>query len=116
MSPRTYRGFFKQRFGPLRKVMEYEDQRCLGLFLLELKRHREKLLKNTATPAHPQRTITTFFSPITPNATSQSQDTQMGPRLGHKKGVTIDRAIPIDLQTWSSCSPLPHTLVAPQIC
>ena len=35
-------------------LMEYEDQRCLGLFLLELKRHREKLLKdnNTATQAH----------------------------------------------------------------
>ena len=76
--------------------MEYEDQRCLGLFLLELKRHREKLLKNTATPAHPQRTITTFFIPISPpNATSQSQDTQMGPRLGHMKGVTVDRAIAI---------------------
>ena len=70
--------------------------RCLGLFLLELKRHREKLLKNTATQAHPQRTITTFFSPITPTtATSQSRDTQMGPRLGHNKGITIDRAIAI---------------------
>ena len=68
-----YHCLFKQGFGPLRKVREYEDQRYLGLFLLELKRHREKLLKNPATHAHPQRTITTFFSPITPtNATSQS--------------------------------------------
>ena len=51
--------------------------RCLGLFLLELKRHQEKLLKNTTTQAHPQRTITTFFNPITPtNATSRSRDTQ----------------------------------------
>ena len=60
--------------------MEYEDQRCLRFFLLELKRHKEKLLKdyNTATQAHLQRTITTFFSPITPNATSQTRDTQMG--------------------------------------
>ena len=61
--------------------MEYEDQRCLRLFLLELKRHREKLLKDNsiATKAHPQRTITTFFSPITPTkATSQLRDTQMG--------------------------------------
>ena len=74
-----YHCLFKQGFGPLSKVMEYEDQRCLGLFLLELKRHREKLLKHTATQAHPQRTIATFFSPITPtNATSQSRDTQMG--------------------------------------
>ena len=78
------------------KALEYEEQRCLGLFLQDLRRHREKLLKNTATQAHPQRTITTFFSPITPtNATSQSRDTQMGPRLGHNKGVTIDRAVAI---------------------
>ena len=78
------------------KAMDYEDQRCLGLFLQDLRRHREKLLKNTATQAHPQRKITTFFSPITPtNATSQSRDTQMGPRLGHNKGVTIDRAVAI---------------------
>ena len=91
-----YHCLFKQGFGPLRKVMEYEDQQRLGLFLLELKRHREKLLKNTTTLTPPQRTIITFFSPITPtNATSQSRDKQMGPRLGHKKGVTIDRAIAI---------------------
>ena len=76
--------------------MEYKDQRCLRLFLLELKRHREKLLKNTATQAHPQKTITTFISPVTPtNATSQSGDTQMGSRPGHKKVVTIDRATAI---------------------
>ena len=50
------------------KVMEYENQWCLGLFLLEIKRHREKLLKdkNTTTQVHQQRTITTFLSPITP--------------------------------------------------
>ena len=55
--------------------------------------HLGKLLKdnNTATQAHPQRTITTFFSPITPtNATSQSRDTQMSSRPGHNKKVTID--------------------------
>ena len=61
--------------------MEYEDHRCLGRFLLELKRDREKLLKdnNTAIQAHPQRTIKIVSSPITPtDATSQSRDTQMG--------------------------------------
>ena len=31
-----YHCLFKQGFGPLRKVKEYEDQRCQGLFLLEL--------------------------------------------------------------------------------
>ena len=90
-----YHCLFKQGFGPLRKVMEIEDQRCLGLFLLELNRHREKLLNNTATQAHPQRTITTFFSPITPNATNQSRDTQMVSWPGHNKGVTIDWVIAI---------------------
>ena len=56
---------FKQGFGPLHKVMEYEDQWSLGLFLLELKRHREKLLKdyNIATQAHRQRSITTSLAP-----------------------------------------------------
>ena len=50
---------FKQGFGPLNKVMEYEGQRCPGHFLLELKRHREKLLKDnsTATQPHLQRTL-----------------------------------------------------------
>ena len=44
----------------------------MGLFLVELKRQRQKLLKdNTAAQAHQQRTITTFFSSITPtHATS----------------------------------------------
>ena len=56
--------------------MEYEDQQCVRLFLLELERHKEKLLKDssTTTQAHPQRTITTFFSAISPiDATSQSK-------------------------------------------
>ena len=92
-----YHCLFKESFGPLRKVMEYEDQWCLGLFLLELKRHRQKLLDNSiATQGHPQRTITTFFSPIAPtNTTRQSRATQMGAKAGHSKGVSIDRAITI---------------------
>ena len=67
------------------------------IFLARLKRHGEKLLKDNSTTmqAHQQRTITTFFNPITPNATSQSRDTQMGSRPGHNKGVTIDQAIAI---------------------
>ena len=32
-------------FGPLIRGMNYEDQRCLGLFLLELRKHRENVLK-----------------------------------------------------------------------
>ena len=36
---------FKEGFGPLARVMKFEDQRCLGLFLLELRKHRENLLR-----------------------------------------------------------------------
>ena len=48
---------------PLSKVLEYKDQQCLGLFLLEVKRPREMTLdNNTATMTHTQRAIATFFS------------------------------------------------------
>ena len=87
-----YHYLFKQGFGSLCKVMEYENQLFSRLFLLELKRHTEKLLKNrTSTEAHQPRTITTFFSPITPHVTTQSRATQMGPQPIHSKGVTIDQ-------------------------
>ena len=69
--------------------MECEDQQCLGFFLHELKSHMEKLLKdnNTITQAHQQRTITNFFSPITPtHATNQSKATQNAYQRGHNKG------------------------------
>ena len=109
MSISVVHRLFKQGFGPLSKVMDYEDQRCLGLLLLELKRHREKLLKDnsTATQAHPQRTIRSFFSPIAPiNATSQSRATQMRSQPRHNKGVTIDRAIAV----CRACKPRTHGL------
>ncbi|KAI5070875.1 hypothetical protein GOP47_0015218 [Adiantum capillus-veneris] len=35
---------FRDGFGSVSRVMDYTDQRCLGLFLLELRRHREDLL------------------------------------------------------------------------
>ena len=58
-----YHCLFRQGLGPLCMVMEYEDQRCLGLFLIELTGHREKLsIDNTSTQAHQQRTTTAFFS------------------------------------------------------
>ena len=86
-----YHYFFKQDFGSLHKVMD-EDQQCLRLILLKLKRHMEKLLKenNTTTQAYQHRAITIFFSPITPtHATSPSRATQMG----SCKGVTTDQTI-----------------------
>ena len=36
---------FKEGFGPLDRVMKYKDQRCLGLYLLEIHRHRNTLLR-----------------------------------------------------------------------
>ena len=36
---------FNQGFGLVCKVMEFENQQCLGLFLLELNIHKEKLLR-----------------------------------------------------------------------
>ena len=38
--------FFEQGTCPV-EIMEYEDQQCLGLFLLKAKRYKEKLLKET---------------------------------------------------------------------
>ena len=69
-----YHCLFNQEFHPLPKVMEYEDQLSLGFFSLELKRHKEKLLKDktTTTQAHQERTSTTFFIPIIPHATHLS--------------------------------------------
>ena len=57
-------------------------------FLARTQETQRKLLKDnsTATQAHPQRAITTFFSPITPNsATNQSRATQMGIQLEHNQ-------------------------------
>ena len=87
--------------------MDYEDQHCLELFLIELKRHKETLLKDnyTATQVHQQRTITTFFIPITPtHATSKSRATQMCSWLKHNKGLTIDQVITIS----RACRLRPH--------
>ena len=43
---RRYRCLFKQGFGPLHKIIEYEAQQCLGLFFVELMRQREELKDN----------------------------------------------------------------------
>ena len=53
---------FTEGFGPLARVMRYQDQRCLGLFLLELRRHREGLLRRLDSGRHSQREITDFFT------------------------------------------------------
>ena len=58
-----YHCFYDEGFGPLCKVMEYADQLCLGLFLLEIRRYREVLQDNNkTTQAHQPRTIFALFS------------------------------------------------------
>ena len=52
---------FREGFGTLSGVMSYEDQRCLGLYLLELNTHRDTLLKR-AGERQSQRHITDFFT------------------------------------------------------
>ena len=87
------RYYCKQDFGPPCKIMESKDQQCLGLFLLELETHREKILNNNrTTTAHQHRTITAFFSSIT-HATNQSMATQIESWPTQLKGVTKDGAI-----------------------
>lgn len=93
-----YHCLFREGFGPLRRIMEYEDQRCLGLLIMELHRRRTALLRarTTTCPEGPtQRALTDFFStpahldtpswtePVPPHQTSQTQ----------RRGVTLDRAV-----------------------
>eukprot|EP00249_Psilotum_nudum_P001957 c14736_g1_i1 orf=2-418(-) len=59
-----YHCLFREGFGPLRRIMQYEDQRCLGSFLSELRRRRAAIMRerSTARSAPPrQREITEFF-------------------------------------------------------
>lgn len=95
-----YHCLFREGFGPLRKVMEYEDQRCLGLFLLELRRHREGLLRDRRTPPPDpsrQRRLTDFFGagtsdPLPRSPTPPSPHPPPSRRVA-PCGVTLDRAI-----------------------
>ena len=74
-----YHFFFNQTFGPRHKVIEYEDQGCLGMFSPQHE-CRKKLLKDTKEK--------TFFNLITrTHATSQQRSRQVGSWLGHFKGL-----------------------------
>ena len=56
----------------LHKVMEYEDQMCLGLFLLELKRHEEKLFGQQYNHASSStKNNHDFFSSLIPTHATQ---------------------------------------------
>lgn len=79
---------FREGFGPLARVMSYQDQRCLGLYLLELHRHRDSLLRRHG-ERQSQRQITEFFGSMQP------EDQPPAQRLAHThtRGILIDRAI-----------------------
>ena len=51
----------------------------LVVVLATTQEHKEKVMKgnNATTQAPQQRTITSFFSPVAPNATSQLRSTQI---------------------------------------
>ena len=67
---------------------KYEDQRCLGLYLLELQRHRDSLLRRHGV-WQSQRPITDFFGSGKPG---EQPPTQSCARI-HTRGTLIDRAI-----------------------
>ena len=85
---------FREGFGPLAMVMNYTDQRCLGLLLLEIRRFRDGLLKKPHHKGNTQKEITNFFKVQT--KLSDKEDSAQIPNLGSStKGILLDRAIDI---------------------
>ena len=81
-------------FKPLFIVMRYADQRCLGLFLRELRNHRASLLRRSGeTP--PQRHITDFFRPPPRLPEDQSLLHQGLISTPHPIGTLVDQAMEI---------------------
>ena len=66
-------------------------------FLARTQETQGNVVEGQIVPPHKliHKIIITSVSPITPNATSQSRDTQMSSRPGYNKGDTIDWAIAI---------------------
>ena len=88
---------FREGFGPLSRVMNYIDQRCLGLFLLEIRRLREGLLKKSHYKSNTQKEITNFFKTQTKHP--NKEDPAQIPNLrSSAKGILLDRAVDI----WKS--------------
>ena len=79
---------FREGFGPLDRVMRYQDQRCLGLYLLELHRHRDSLLRRHGV-RQSQRQITEFFGLMG----MEDQPPEQSFTYTHTRGSLIDRAI-----------------------
>ena len=84
---------FKEGFGPLDRVMKYEDQRCLGLYLLEIHRHRNTLLRRQRARQN-QRQINDFFRSNEAREEGEASNQQPMQRSvhSHTKGTLVDRA------------------------
>ena len=95
-----YHCMFREGFGPVSRVMNYEDQRCLGLFLKELCRHRQMLLQEKK--SHTQDPIERPVPEPPQNTFPQSTN----PRIYNKsvKGTLLERATEIG----KSRRPRPH--------
>ena len=78
---------FREAFGPLDRVTRYEDQRCLGLYLLEIHRHRDSLLRRHRI-RQSQRPITDFFGSGEPKDHPPAQSCART----YTRGILIDRA------------------------
>lgn len=84
---------FREGFGPLDRVMQYQDQRCLGLYLLELNRHRDNLMRRQRA-RQSQRQITDFFGSRETREEGEARSQQPTQRATHThtQGTLIDRA------------------------
>ncbi|KAH7292489.1 hypothetical protein KP509_29G071000 [Ceratopteris richardii] len=81
---------FREGFGPLSRVMSFEDQRCLGLYLLEVHRDRDTLPRR-AGGRQSQRQITDFFTPDTDHSSIHTHSSVHIHTA--TTGTLIDRAV-----------------------
>ena len=85
---------FREGFGPLTGVMNYTDQRCLGLFLLEIRRFRDGLLKRSHHKGNTQKEITNFFK-VQPHLSNKEDPSQTPSLRCSTKGILLKRAVDI---------------------
>ena len=83
---------FREGFGPLDRVMRYEDQRCLGLYLLEIHRYRDSLLRRHG-QRQSQRHISDFYRSDVSQPDDLSPAQSLDPTPIHTSGTLIERAI-----------------------
>ena len=73
------------------KVMNYVVQRCLGLFLLEIRKNRENLLRRPNNEGNSQREITDFFK-VQIQSSDKQDSQQVLDYTGNTRGFLISRA------------------------